>query len=414
MLYETWTSRFREFDVRKKMKNESISNPTEETQKKIHISSTNEPRFSINHRTGKNHRVLPGNRRYQVGDKEAKRNPPNGDGNGGPGSETGLGEDDFIFDLSHEEFMNFIFDHLELPDMVKKQLKEVKTYTLYRAGYKTVGSPSQLDLIKSSRNALARRIGLGRPSLKTLQRLEQELDKETDPEKKIELRLEIDKALKKRRSIPWIDPIDVKYRNYTLQPRPRSKAVMFCVMDVSFSMTEELKSLAKSFFMLLNLFLKRKYDQVDVIFIRHHTDAQEVDEEYFFYGQETGGTVVSTAFELMDKIITERYPVSDWNIYCAQASDGDNFPMDNPNLENVLERVLKKCQYMAYIQTTTEDRSQDGFYGYMKQYNLWTVYSQIAATNPKLQMKEVTCEQDVWVVFSELFHKERKNVNTLV
>jgi uncharacterized sporulation protein YeaH/YhbH (DUF444 family) len=86
-----------------------------------------------------------------------------------------------------------------------------------------------------------------------------------------------------------------------------TQAVMFCIMDVSGSMDESRKDTAKRFFILLYLFLKRVYDKIEVVFIRHHTAAAEVDEDEFFHSRESGGTVVSSALHLLDKIIDERY-----------------------------------------------------------------------------------------------------------
>ena len=104
---------------------------------------------------------------------------------------------------------------------------------------------------------------------------------------------------------------------------------MFCLMDVSGSMDEERKDIAKRFFILLYLFLTRNYERIEVVFIRHHTIAKEVDEDEFFHSRESGGTVVSSALKLMQEIIRERYPLTEWNIYAAQASDGDNWDDDS-------------------------------------------------------------------------------------
>ena len=108
--------------------------------------------------------------------------------------------------------------------------------------------------------------------------------------------------------VPFLDPLDLKFRNRVRVPVPSTRAVMFCVMDVSGSMDESRKDLAKRFFILLYLFLTRHYDKIEVVFIRHHTQAAEVDEQNFFHATETGGTVVSSALVLMDEIIRSRYP----------------------------------------------------------------------------------------------------------
>jgi Uncharacterized conserved protein len=123
-----------------------------------------------------------------------------------------------------------------------------------------------------------------------------------------EVEQEIDRLKARINRLPFLDTFDLKYNLLVKQPNPSSKAVMFCLMDVSGSMTQATKDIAKRFFILLYLFLKRNYDRIEVVFIRHHTSAREVDEEEFFYSRETGGTIVSSALKMMQEIMAERYP----------------------------------------------------------------------------------------------------------
>jgi uncharacterized sporulation protein YeaH/YhbH (DUF444 family) len=195
--------------------------------------------------------------------------------------------------------------------------------------------------------------------------------------------------------IPFIDPFDLRYINRVKQPQPSSQAVMFCLMDVSGSMDEQRKDLAKRFFILLYLFLKRNYEKIEVVFIRHHTRAEEVDEDTFFHSTESGGTVVSSALELMRKVMDERYSPTEWNIYGAQASDGDNWTDDSPKCRRILENdILPKTRYFAYIQVAPEEQ------------NLWVEYTQLAMTQPHLAMKKVDAAADIYPVFRELFEKQ--------
>jgi hypothetical protein len=123
----------------------------------------------------------------------------------------------------------------------------------------------------------------------------------------VALREQIDGLKTRIAALPFIDTFDLRYQSFTKQPEPTSKAVMLCIMDVSGSMDQVRKNLAKRFFILLYLFLQRNYDKIDVVFIRHHTIAQEVDEQEFFYSRETGGTVVSSALNLAYEVVSERY-----------------------------------------------------------------------------------------------------------
>ncbi len=174
--------------------------------------------------------------------------------------------------------------------------------------------------------------------------------------------------LQRSRRVPYIDPIDLRYRRYEPYPRPVAQAVMFCLMDVSGSMTEHMKDLAKRFFALLYIFLKRRYRHVEIVFIRHTHQAEEVDEETFFQRTETGGTVVSTALEEMARIVAERYRPEDWNIYAAQASDGDNTSSDGAKTAALLtDVVLPVCQYFAYLEVGREEEvALDGLHAAAK------------------------------------------------
>ncbi|MEA3120231.1 MAG: uncharacterized protein QOI13_3501 [Paraburkholderia sp.] len=348
---------------------------------------------------GKRELVHPGNADYIRGDKIPR---PNG-GAGGGGSQAsneGEGQDDFVFELSREEFMQYFFDDLELPRLVKTHLLAVPTWKNIRAGWATEGTPNNIDVVRSLRSALGRRIALGAPLVNDLRELERQLEAlkmETGDNSEEIRRLEerIHHLRGRIWRIPFIDPFDLRYVNRVKQPQPSSQAVMFCLMDVSGSMDEQRKDLSKRFFILLYLFLKRNYEKIDIVLIRHHTRAEEVDEDTFFHSTESGGTVVSSALELMRKIVDERYSPSEWNIYGAQASDGDNWTDDSPKCRRILhDDILPKTRYFAYIQVAPEEQ------------NLWLEYAQLAMTQPQLAMKKVDTAADIYPVFRELFEKQ--------
>jgi len=348
---------------------------------------------------GKREMIHPGNDQYIRGDKIDR--PTGGAGQGGSNaSADGEGEDDFVFELSREEFMQYFFDDLELPRLVKTQLTALPDLKNVRSGYAAEGTPNNIDIVRSLRSALGRRIALGSPLVSELGRLEAELEEmKRDPDDRrdeIELREEAIHHLKGRIwRIPFIDPFDLRYVNRVRVPQPSSKAVMFCVMDVSGSMDEQRKDLSKRFFILLYLFLTRNYEKIEVVFIRHHTRADEVDEDTFFHSTESGGTVVYSALELMNKIIDERYDPSVWNIYAAQASDGDNWGDDSPKCRALLaERILPRMRYFAYIQVAVEEQ------------NLWMEYESLVANFQQFAMKKAVASSDIYPVFRELFEKQ--------
>lgn len=360
-----------------------------------------EPRFHHG-QGGRVERVLPGNDEFITGDR-VKR-PSSGDGEGGGGgdaSNSGEGEDDFVFQLSREEFLELYFEDLELPDLVRKELARITTLKTVRAGVTTSGIPSNINVPRSMRQATGRRVALASPYKRQLKRLEEELTQlqsQPNPEKNEVSRLqsEIERLKKKVLAVPFIDTIDLRYNNRVRVPAPSTQAVMFCVMDVSGSMDEPKKDIAKRFFILLYLFLTKNYEKIELVFIRHHTSAKEVNEEDFFYSRETGGTVVSSALELLHQTIQARYPANAWNIYVAQASDGDNWNADSPYcLELLQEKIMPLLQYYAYIEIMPRHHQ-----------SLWEVYQQVQDAYPNFAMENIDSVVDIYPVFRELFKRK--------
>lgn len=355
---------------------------------------------------GKREMVHPGNREYIRGDRIERPERGGGGGGGGSASDSGEGDDDFVFHLNREEFMQVFFEDLALPNLVKTQLAEVPEYKTQRAGFTSDGTPNNLHVVRSMRGAMGRRIALSassRAELREAEALLAELKQAPrDPIKDREI-LELEERIEALRGriarIPYLDPIDLRFRNRVRVPVPTTRAVMFCLMDVSGSMDESRKDLAKRFFILLYLFLTRHYERIDVVFIRHHTQAQEVNEQEFFHATETGGTVVSSALVLMKEIVAQRYPTSEWNIYAAQASDGDNWHHDSGRCrELVTEQLLPLVRYFAYVQVAEAEQ------------NLWDEYAQIASEVPHFAMRKVLQPSDIYPVFRELFKKEGAKV----
>jgi uncharacterized protein len=366
-----------------------------------------EPSFRRSGDGGVRDVVVPGNKEYVEGDRIKKPEKEGGEGGGSDGSPDGEGQDDFAFVLSRDEFLDIFLDDLELPDLIKKKLKQTESTTPTRAGYSVTGSPANLNIVRTMRNSLSRRIALNRPKPAELRDLEDEIrrleESGADPERLSQLRVEFDRLVAKSRRIPYIDPLDVRYSRFEHVPKPVTQAVMFCLMDVSGSMTEHMKDLAKRFFMLLYLFLSRRYRHVDVVFIRHTHQAEEVNEDTFFYSTETGGTVVSTALEEMDRVVKDRYSPADWNIYCAQASDGDNTSSDNAKTAGLLEEViLPVTQYFAYIEVGAEYKDWLG-----RDSDLWRTYKLAGKEAGNFAMRRVRVRSQIFPVFRDLFSRER-------
>jgi len=371
---------------------------------KINIPARDMSEPVFHHGSGGRHEgVHPGNTDFVTGDK-IKRPPDAAGGQGGKASDSGEGEDEFAFQLSREEFLELFFEDLALPDLVKTQLAKLADFKSVRAGHTSDGVPTNINVIRSLRGALARRIALRGPHMKRLREVNDELtalqpvpvDEEEEASPRVlELEEEIGHLRQRIDSIPFIDTFDLRYNNRVKEPRPTTQAVMFCLMDVSGSMDEERKDIAKRFFTLLYLFLTRNYERIEVVFIRHHTSAVEVDEEEFFHSRETGGTIVSSALKLMHDIIRERYPLTEWNIYAAQASDGDNWDNDSSTCRDLLMSKIMPClQYFAYVEITPDAHQ-----------SLWQEYERLAEAYGNFAMQQLEGPQDIYPVFRELFRK---------
>ncbi len=368
----------------------------------IDASDVREPSFNFDHDSGSRDYVFPGNRGYQRGDRIRKPSSGSGAGNQN-GSPDGNGEDSFVFTLTQEEFLDLFFEDLELPNLAKRKLKTIEAMSRRRAGYANDGAPMRLNKKETMRRSLARRIALGRPRLHELRALEQALeqaeseqDSERDSLATKRLRERIAAMRSRMQSVAYLDTVDLRYNRFESVPKPTTQAVMFCLMDTSASMTEQLKDLAKRFYMLLHLFLTRHYRAVELVFIRHTYTATEVDEETFFHGRETGGTIVSSALEEMLRVIEARYPQDDWNIYAAQASDGHNFDHDMYRTMELLEQeILPRCQYYAYIEVGEEELFNESV--------LWEGYGSIIEQHSHFARARVYDPTDIYPVFHDLF-----------
>ncbi|MBX9740244.1 MAG: YeaH/YhbH family protein [Beijerinckiaceae bacterium] len=391
--------------LREAVRNLSSSRPIREIGEAgvviIPARGIDEPSFHTGS-DGAHTRVLPGNKEFLEGDRIAR---PSGSGSGkgrGAGNNAGGGgggEDEFKVALSAEEFLSLFLEDLELPDLERRKLSLTDSTGLRRAGYQRGGSPANLALTRTMRNALSRRMALKRPKPDEIERARQastDADLGEDEQHSDAMRAELEALELRTRSIPYIDPIDIRYRRFEPSPRPVAQAVMFCVMDVSGSMTEHMKDIAKRFFMLLYVFLERRYKQVEIVFIRHTDEAREVDEKTFFESRETGGTRVSSALKETLRIIEERYPVDDWNIYIAQASDGDNENGDSEkSLTLMRDGLLPLSQYFAYLEVDEPHNDSP-------MSTLWKTYAHL---EPGPSMRRVTSRQEIYPVFRELFRK---------
>ena len=356
-----------------------------------------EPSFHLGS-DGLHQPVFPGNKDFVEGDR--LKRPPGGGGGSGAGQ--GKSEDEYQIALSADEFLNFFLEDLELPDLERRKLSTTETEGIRRAGFSTTGSPASISVSRTMRNSLSRRIALRRPKTGEMADAEAALarseEDQSDAAEIAALREQVEHMRRRSRTISYIDPIDIRYRRFEPLPRPTAQAVMFCIMDVSASMSEHMKDIAKRFFMLLFVFLNKRYKKVDIVFIRHTDEAKEVDEDTFFNSTESGGTRVSSALLEMRTVARERYSSDQWNIYVAQASDGDNDPRDNVEATAVLGGdILPIVQYFAYLEVSEPGHGSVAS-------SLWRAYE--ALHDDRLAQRSVNRREDIYPIFRELFSRD--------
>ncbi len=385
--------------VEKAVDDRSITDMERGEEVSIPAGDVSEPVF--HHGSGGERTVVhPGNREFVAGDRVPR--PQGGQGGGageGEASDQGEGEDDFVFQLTSDEFMEVLFEDLELPNMSKRHLKGTSSFKYEHAGYSADGTPAKLSVQRTMRASKMRHIALNSRRKRERQALQEALLAAQHAGDEITLRRigkaleELEKGIKK---VAFLDDTDLRYNLHVQKPVPTSQAVMFCLMDVSGSMDQSIKDMAKRFYLLLYLFLKRHYERTEIVFIRHHTVAKEVDEQEFFYSKETGGTVVSSALKLMQEVIEDRYSPDEWNIYGAQASDGDNWNDDSPICSKILtESILPQVQYFAYVEITKRNHQA-----------LWEEYTKLESAHPDVfAQQHIRSVGDIFPVFRQLFAK---------
>ncbi|QUM80493.1 YeaH/YhbH family protein [Moritella sp. 5] len=381
--------------------NRSIQDITSGESVSIPTRDISEPTFHQG-KGGKRTVVHPGNDQFITGDKINRPPPRGGSGSGGgEASDSGEGNDDFNFKISKDEYLDLLFEDLELPNLQENQFNSIVEMKTRRAGYTSHGNPGNISIIKSLQNSLARRTALSAGKKRKVKALQQQVDELTNQDEiegqfVRELKKEIAELKERISKVPFIDTFDLRYNNFEQYAVPNSQAVMFCLMDVSGSMDQPTKDMAKRFYILLYLFLTRTYKTIEVVYIRHHTQAKEVDEHEFFYSQETGGTIVSSALKLMDKIVTDKFPANEWNIYAAQASDGDNWADDSPLCRKLLlDKIMPKVRYFSYIEITNRAHQ-----------TLWREYEKVAKEYSQFALQHIRQLEDIYPVFRELFKKQ--------
>lgn len=375
---------------------------------KVSRDLISEPTF-IYAKNGPRTIIIPGNKEYVRGDLIDLGGDGAGGGKNGAGQ--GDGEDDFTINISKEEFLNVFFEDLELPNLEETDDDQMTEDSRENAGFTNSGPAARLSILQTKKKAKGRKLAIKSSLSKKHAKLEEELDILTKsltgdltPELEALYKARIEQ-LKERLTgisrkidrVPGLEELDLRFRVTKRVPKKLSSAVMFCIMDNSGSMGQDEKRIARKYFTLLYLFILRKYEDCDVVFISHTDKAKEVTEEEFFTTRESGGTIVSTSLKLMSKIMAERY-AKKTNIYVCQISDGDNISTDNQDcFQELANKIIPRCQHFSYLQV--------GKYGQSNNTELWQTYQMIANHVEDFAAAKIVHDDEIYEVFHEIFKK---------
>ena len=280
------------------------------------------------------------------------------------------GVDYYETEVTLDELTDIMFEDLELPDLERKRLREVPALDqTKRKGYRRVGVRARLDKRRTVRSRVKRRLAI-----------------RTRPE-----------GVAGGPRFPFHDE-DLTYRHINTDIRKESNAVVFCIMDTSGSMDTMKKYLARSFFFLLFQFICTKYRNVELVFIAHHTEANEVTEEEFFSKGESGGTFISSGYQKTLDVVAERYHPSLWNIYAFHCSDGDNFESDNRAALKAAKEIADVANLFGY----GEIKPLGSRY---YESSMLNIFRRLDAEN--FQTVLIERKEDVWPSFKAFLAKDR-------
>jgi uncharacterized protein len=382
---------------------------------KVARDALSEPTFRYARHSGELDLVLPGNDRWLKGDKFPLDSESEAEGGSGPGED---GEDDFVINISRSEFLDVFFEDCALPDMEQTSIKETPEAVRKPAGFQKEGTPGQLSVIRSYRNALGRRRALTLEDREQLEELQGRLDdlmisdllRDSMPHEEwaaevAEITKRIAEIKNRLANIPMFEKLDNRYRKTEKVMVKSAQATLIMAMDISASMQEEMKRQARRFFSLQYSFIRKKYPDTDLVFIYHTDEAEEVTEQEFFTSRKNGGTIISPAFALARKIIKERYDVTQTNIYFSYAGDGDNWPSDNHECEvEMIDRGLLSClRHAVYIQV-----GDSMGWGGSGPNRFWATMELIQSKNKKLHLAKISKDDQVFTAFKSVYGTKGK------
>src|SRR4051812_16871550 len=331
---------------------------------KVPIRSLDEYKFRFDHKKKKH--VGQGDGKTRVGDVIAREGQGQGPGRGAGPAGSDAGAEYYEAEVDMDELAALIFEALQLPFLEDKAKKAVPAKTTRFNEIRRTGVFSNLDKRRMILENIKRNAREG-----------------------------------ERARFGNVRKEDLRFKTWEQRLKYESNAVVIAMMDVSGSMGEFKKYIARSFYFWMVRFLRTKYDNVEIVFISHHTEAREVTEEQFFTQGESGGTVVSSAYQLALEIIEQRYRPSDWNIYPFHFSDGDNYYSDNEEAVRLADQLIATCNLFGYGEI-----GEEGAASYRRSSGaLLSIFSDRLQNKERFVGVRIDDKEDVYPALKQFFGK---------
>lgn len=384
------------------------------TPVKVTGAALEEPWFAYS-QDGDHTMVIIGNDEYDRGDEIRLPEEEESQGGSGPGDG---GEDEFIVNVARDEFLDLFYEDCELPNLVNEKYTEKLDNKFQQAGFSTNGNPSQLSVIRTYKQSLGRRWALMKPHRDEIEileaellALEEQLQKNPSSESIKSEMLRVQERIKELQDkisfLNSFDKSDLRFRKKEAKPLKTVDAVLIMVMDISGSMDESKKTIARRWFALLYAFIKRRYGNTELVFIAHTDEAFEMNEADFFSTRVNGGTCVSPASKMINQIIKERYDPNQTNIYVSHASDGDNWISDNPLVVEEMTGaggMMNKLQFFSYVEVGGRFNSS---WSSNADTTLWEAYSLVRDRSKHMSLAIIESADDCYSIFKRVFKKSK-------
>jgi len=322
-------------------------------------------RFSLRNQ---NEQTGAGQGKAKAGDTLRQGQPESGGGQQGSGGD-GEGEFTFVLEFKIDDILDWLWEELQLPNLQPKEGSNIDVDEYIREGWDKRGARSRLDRRRTMKEAIKRRTAV--------------------PDT----------------AVP-ISNDDLRFRQLARKRQPSTNAVVFFLLDVSSSMDEHCRKLAKSFFFWALQGIRRQFSHIDTVFIAHSVEAFEFDETEFFQVSGQGGTKSSTALEMAERILHDRFDASQYNSYLFYATDGENFSNDREQSAASLERLAQQLNFAGYAEVSHSNTRQLN----TEVGRLWQQFSDAGHPCGSFPLSN---EADIWPAIKAFFSSQAEQVAQL-